>query len=123
MKHDEAFQTIADKFIQRRGKGLMLSPKDEEAIERLLKDNIPLETILRLIDQVFDEYKPKHRLDSINSFEYVEKAVLSLYCKEREDEDGVHKHSRSAGRSARKSKTYEQVLREAELARKAWGGK
>jgi DNA-binding Lrp family transcriptional regulator len=79
MSNNSAFQLIANKFIQRRGRGLVLSAKDEIAIERLLSDNIPLDTILKLMDEVFDDYKPKHRMDYIQTFEYVEKGILDRY--------------------------------------------
>jgi DnaD/phage-associated family protein len=34
----------------------------------------------------------------------------------------VHKHRRGVSRSAKEGKSYEQILREAEAARRAWGG-
>jgi phage replication O-like protein O len=83
MNNHDAFQKIADKFIQRRARGLVLSKKDEEAINRLLEDNLPLDKILSLIDVVFDDFKPKHRLDYIGKFEYVEKGVLDRYYNEK----------------------------------------
>ena len=127
MTHDSGFQLIADKYIQRRGKGLSLSPKDEMAIEKLLQENIPLDSILKLIDKVFDEFEPKFDGDEIHSFEYVRKVVLSKYHEQKggnpADGNAVHKHRRGVSRSAKEGgKTYEQILREAEAARKAWGG-
>ncbi|WP_169907703.1 replication protein [Priestia abyssalis] len=83
LNNHDAFQKIADKFIQRRARGLVLSKKDEESINRLLEDDIPLDKILFLIDTVFDEYKSKHRLDYIAKFEYVEKGVLDRYHNEK----------------------------------------
>mgnify|MGYP001231153959 CR=1 FL=1 len=126
--HAQSFQLIANRYIQRRGKGLSLSPKDETAIEKLLQEQIPLDDILKLIDQVFDEYEPKFNGDEIHSFEYVRKVLLSKYHEQKEGEgtDGgtIHKHRRGVSRSAKEgSKSYEQVLREAEAARRAWGWK
>ena len=83
MINSSDFQKIADKFIQRRAKGLVLSKMDEAAIYRLLEDHIPVDKVLFLIDKIFDEYKPKHRLDYIAKFEYVEKGVLDRYHKEK----------------------------------------
>ncbi len=126
MTHDSAFQLVADKYIQHRGKGLSLSPKDEAAIEKLLQEQIPLDDILVLIDEVFDEYQPKFNGDGIHSFEYVRKVVLSKYHQRGEDEDDrtIRKHRRGVGRSTKEGgKTYEQILREAEAARRAWGWK
>ena len=124
----DAFRLIADKYIQRREKGLSLSPKDEAAIEKLLQEQIPLDDILKLIDQVFDEYEPKFNGDEIHSFEYVRKVLLSKYHEQKEGEgtDGgtIRKHRRGISRpSAEGGKTYEQILREAEAARRAWGWK
>jgi phage replication O-like protein O len=120
------FQLIADKFIQRRGHGFDLSPEDERAIHRLLDDNIPTDIILKYIDEIFDQYEPKHRLDYIKSFKYIEKVILDRYFgqkgEERTNDGAVHKHRRGVGRSTKESKSYEQALREAEAARKAWGG-
>jgi DNA-binding MarR family transcriptional regulator len=127
MPHDSTFQLIADRYIQRRGKGLSISPKDETAIEKLLQENIPLDSILKLIDKVFDEYKPKFDGDEIHSFEYVRKVLLSKYYEQKGEgiTNGgtVHKHRRGVSRSAKEGgKSYEQILREAEAARRAWGG-
>jgi len=36
--------------------------------------------------------------------------------------DTIHKHRRGVGRPAKEGKSYEQILREAEEARRAWGG-
>jgi phage replication O-like protein O len=120
------FQLIADKFIQRRAHGFDLSPEDERAIHRLLGDNIPTDIILQYIDEIFDEYEPKHRLDYIKSFKYIEKVILDRYFSQKGEgitNDGkVHKHRRGVGRSTKESKSYEQALREAEAARRAWGG-
>ncbi len=127
MAHD-AFRLIADKYIQRREKGLPLSPKDEAAIEKLLQEQIPLDDVLKLIDQVFDEYEPRFNGDEIHSFEYVRKVVLSKYYEQKggsiADGNAVHKHPRRVGRLTKEGgKSYEQILREAEAARRAWGWK
>jgi phage replication O-like protein O len=121
------FQLIANKFIQRRAHGFDLSPEDELAIRRLLDDNIPIDTILKYIDEIFDEYEPKHRLDYIKSFKYLEKVILDRYFGQKGEGvtngDTVHKHRRGVSRPAKEGgKSYEQILREAEAARKAWGG-
>lgn len=72
------FQQIEAKYLSRKG-GLMLTPKDSAAIERILKERIPLEDILVWIDEVFDQYQPKHRADSIKSFAYLESAILDRW--------------------------------------------
>ncbi|NNV08382.1 hypothetical protein ETC03_19445, partial [Geobacillus sp. MMMUD3] len=94
---------------------------------KLLQEQIPLDDVLKLIDQVFDEYEPRFNGDEIHSFEYVRKVVLSKYHGQKgESADGgtIHKHRRGIGRPEKEGgKTYEQILREAEAARRAWGWK
>ncbi|CUB22367.1 hypothetical protein BN2127_JRS3_03030 [Bacillus safensis] len=79
VEHDlTPFQQIEEKYLSRKG-GLMLTPKDSAAIERILKERIPLEDTLKWIDEVFDQYQPKHRADSIKSFAYLESAILDRW--------------------------------------------
>ncbi|MGG4209651.1 hypothetical protein ABEV93_09490 [Bacillus safensis] len=79
VEHDlTPFQQIEEKYLSRKG-GLMLTPKDSAAIERILKERIPLENTLVWIDEVFDQYQPKHRADSIKSFAYLESAILDRW--------------------------------------------
>jgi hypothetical protein len=84
---------IKNKFIQRRAHGFDLSPEDEHAIERLLKDEIPVENILQWTDDVFDEYQPKHRLDRIKHFKYIEVAILDKWAQSQEP-SGTRKKSK-----------------------------
>lgn len=77
-------ELIKDKYIQRRAYGFDLSPEDEQAIDRLLKDEIPIEKILLWIDEIFDEYQPKHRLDRIKHFKYLEVVILDKWIKSQE---------------------------------------
>lgn len=98
LKHE-----ISNKFIQRRNKGLMLSPDDEVAIERLIGDKIPVDKILTWMDEIFDEYKPKHRLDQINKFVYVEQGILTRWAKQQSnkknetDWDSIEKELKEDG--------------------------
>ncbi|WP_144582410.1 hypothetical protein [Bacillus licheniformis] len=87
-KNLSAFQQIENKFLQRKG-SLFLSPMDSQSINRLLKDQIPLENILRWIDEIFDEYKPKHRADTIKSFAYCEKGILDRWAKLQRQQSNV----------------------------------
>ncbi|QRF83737.1 hypothetical protein JNE42_01075 [Bacillus altitudinis] len=73
------FQQIEDKYLSRRGGGLMITPNDAQAIERIIQEHIPLEDILVWIDEVFNQYQPKHRADSIKSFVYLESAILDRW--------------------------------------------
>ncbi|MBU8728341.1 hypothetical protein [Bacillus pumilus] len=76
--NDSPFQQIEDKYLSRKG-GLMLTPADAQAIERVIHEKIPLEDILVWIDEIFDQYRPRHRADGIKSFSYLEKGILDRW--------------------------------------------
>ncbi|EDW22107.1 hypothetical protein FO510_05800 [Bacillus pumilus] len=77
--NDSPFQQIEDKYLSRRGGGLMITPNDAQAIERIIQEHIPLEDILVWIDEIFDQYRPRHRADGIKSFTYLEKGILDRW--------------------------------------------
>ena len=56
----------------------MLGVKDMESMQELLKDGFTVDEILAGIDHAFDNYKPKHKRDRINSFKYCERVIRSL---------------------------------------------
>ncbi|MEE3679089.1 hypothetical protein V2J31_15875 [Bacillus safensis] len=72
-------QQIEDKYLSRRGGGLMISPNDASAIDRIIQEQIPLEDIMVWIDEIFDQYRPRHRADGIKSFSYLEKGILDRW--------------------------------------------
>ncbi|WP_144514940.1 hypothetical protein [Bacillus pumilus] len=76
--NDSPFQQIEDKYLSRKG-GLMITPADAQAIERVIHEKIPLEDILVWIDEIFDQYRPRHRADGIKSFSYLEKGILDRW--------------------------------------------
>ncbi len=57
----------------------MITPNDAQAIERIIQEHIPLEDILVWIDEIFDQYRPRHRADGIKSFSYLEKGILDRW--------------------------------------------
>jgi len=70
---DEIFrqaQEIERHFLQRRGKGNMVSPSDFAAIRKMLADGIPVDLIKECIDRSFAEFKPKHVRDEIRTITY-----------------------------------------------------
>lgn len=89
IQNQSSFQVIANKFIQRRAHGFNLSPADESSIQRLVNDQIPLDKVLLWIDEIFDEYQPKHRLDRITHFKYLEKGILDRFSKQQENNNKV----------------------------------
>ncbi|MCK6164058.1 hypothetical protein KZX64_10725 [Bacillus pumilus] len=111
------FQQIEEKYLSRKG-GLMLTPKDSVAIERILKERIPLEEILVWIDEVFDQYQPKHRADSIKSFAYLESAILDRWHAKQKPPNNVsefkrkpQKHSNWTPKGVKKDAEYGGYLK------------
>ncbi|MEK5142546.1 phage replisome organizer N-terminal domain-containing protein [Paenibacillus sp. FSL M7-0134] len=71
--------TLANKYLQRRGKGLDITAADETSIDELLTAGVPLQTALDGIDQSFDKFKPKHKRDGIRSLSYCATIIFSLH--------------------------------------------
>ncbi|WP_264453486.1 phage replisome organizer N-terminal domain-containing protein [Paenibacillus polymyxa] len=72
-------QAVADKYLRRRGKGLEITIADDQTIDELIKEGVPLQTVLDGIDQAFDNFKPKHRRDEIRSVSYCATVIYSLH--------------------------------------------
>lgn len=70
---------VANKYLQRRGKGLYITAADETSIDELLAAGVPLQTALDGIDQSFDKFKPKHKRDGIRSLSYCATIIFSLH--------------------------------------------
>ncbi len=72
------FTEIEDRYLQRRGGGLLLSTLDWSLIETWKDAGIPLQAVLRGIDSAFDKYdqRPK-KTKKINSLAYCSQEVLA----------------------------------------------
>src|SRR5262249_45560455 len=66
-------------FQQARGTGLfLLSPLDWALIEAWKNAGVPLEAVLRGVDEAFDKWRTrKNRVQSVNSIAYCSQAVLA----------------------------------------------
>ncbi|PZM63467.1 hypothetical protein [Paenibacillus dendritiformis] len=73
---------ITAKYLQRRGKGLVLSNTDESEIDKYISDRIPLRTVLNGIDKAFDTFKPQHQRDEIRSLKRCSPIVFVLHAKQ-----------------------------------------
>jgi hypothetical protein len=74
------FTEIEEHYQRRRGAGLLLSTLDWALIETWKDAGIPLEAVLRGIDETFDKYdrKPaRAKMRKINSLAYCSQEVLS----------------------------------------------
>lgn len=75
-------EEVASAYLQRRGRGLILSPTDEGEIDTYLSDHIPLGFVLKGIHQAFDKFKPKHDRDEIKSLRYCTPIIRSLHAQQ-----------------------------------------
>jgi hypothetical protein len=72
------FTEIEERFLQRRGGGLLLSTLDWALIETWKDAGIPLEAVLRGIDEAFDGYERRpSRTKKINGLAYCSQLVLA----------------------------------------------
>lgn len=72
------FTEIEERFLQRRGGGLLLSTLDWALIETWKDAGIPLEAALRGIDAAFDRYEERPaKTKKVNSLAYCSQEVLS----------------------------------------------
>ena len=72
------FTEIEERYLRRRGGGLLLSTLDWALIETWKDAGIPLEAALRGIDAAFDKYDQRpSKSQKINSLAYCSQAVLA----------------------------------------------
>ena len=72
------FSEIEERFLQRRGGGLLLSTLDWALIETWKDAGIPLEAALRGIDEAFDRYDQKpSKTKKVNGLAYCSQLVLT----------------------------------------------
>ncbi len=88
------FTEIEDRYLQRRGGGLLLSTLDWSLIETWKDAGIPLEAVLRGIDAAFDHYDQRpSRTKKINSLAYCSQEVLAAAEDMKEAAVGVSSES------------------------------
>jgi len=72
------FTEVEDRFLRRRGGGLLLSTLDWALIETWKDAGIPLAAVLRGIDEAFDRYDQRpSKTKKVNSLAYCSQLVLA----------------------------------------------
>jgi hypothetical protein len=72
------FTEVEERFLRRRGGGLLLSTLDWALIETWKDAGIPLEAVLRGIDEAFDRYNERPtKSKKVNSLAYCSQLVLA----------------------------------------------
>jgi hypothetical protein len=73
------FTEIEERFLHRRGGGLLLSTLDWALIETWKEAGIPLEAVLRGIDEAFDSYERRRsKTKKVNGLAYCSQLVLAV---------------------------------------------
>ncbi len=88
------FTEIEERFQQRRGSLLMLSTLDWALIETWREGGVPLEAVLRGIDDAFDKYdakalRAKARVRKVNGLAWCAQSVLEAVTTMREGDAGT----------------------------------
>ena len=92
------FTEIEEHFQSLRGKATLLSPLDWSLIESFQEAGIPVETVLRGLDRVFEKYeRRKNRVRKINSLAYCTQAILAEYERQKESVVGKGSQPRTGG--------------------------
>jgi hypothetical protein len=109
------FTEIEERFLQRRGGGLLLSTLDWALIETWKDAGLPLEAVLRGIDAAFDRYEQRpSKRKKINSLAYCSQEILGAAEDMKEAAVGA-----SEGTPASKSQGFEPQIVAAFLRRNA----
>ena len=96
------FTEIEERFLQRRGGGLLLSTLDWALIETWKDAGIPLAAVLRGIDEAFDRYDQRpSKTKKVNSLAYCSQLVLSAAEDMKEATVGSTSQDESAKPSAK----------------------
>ena len=99
------FTEIEEHFQRRRGSLLLLSTLDWALIETWREAGVPLETVLRGIDEAFDKYQarqsrsPTRRLRQVNGLAWCAQAVMEAAEQQKEAATGVAAQSTSEDRA------------------------
>src|SRR5262249_8109074 len=74
------FTEVEEEFVRRRGKPLLISPMDWALVESWKNAGIPLQIVLRGINEAFDSYDSKGRhIRKVNSLLYCEQSVEAAF--------------------------------------------
>lgn len=79
------FELISKTYLS-LSKNKQLSPNDQKAIQDVVGENWETHRVISWIKECFNNFKPKHKLDNIRSFQYVANYIFDqAYKNEQED--------------------------------------
>ena len=113
------FTEIEEHFQRRRGSLLLLSTLDWALIETWREAGVPLETVLRGIDEAFDKYEarqsrsPTRRLRQVNGLAWCAQAVMEAAEQQKEAAIGLAAQAASEDRAGFEAQRIADHLRSA----------
>lgn len=114
------FTEIEERYLRRRGGGLLLSTLDWALIETWKDAGIPLEAVLRGIDSAFDRYDQRAtKTRKVNSLAYCSQEVLTAAEDMKEAAVGTAGPERGTSRTCRTGEGFEPATVVAFLRRNA----
>lgn len=86
--------------------GFDISEVEKIPVRQVIEEGVPLEEVLSLLEECFEQYKPKHVRDKISSFKYCATYILNRYFEKKEANNGkkVSQHRRGSSRPTGESK-------------------
>jgi hypothetical protein len=72
---EKRYERTANRFIALRNQGVLLSSKDQAALERICSLPVKTEQLETLLGEIFDEYQSKNPKGKISSLSYCEKVI------------------------------------------------
>ena len=94
---EKTIQQIEQLYLQRKGNGLFVSAKDINAIVDVVDEGVDLKDALNWINEAFDNYKPRHSRDRINSFNYIAQHILTRHYEKIERQKAIAGGGNSGG--------------------------
>src|SRR5258706_1292354 len=90
MTRFDYFDDIQDKFIELRGKALILSPLDWELMESWKDQGVPLQIVIAAIDEVFKSHAARKARRPIGSLSYCKPEVEARFAEWKESRVGAN---------------------------------
>jgi len=87
-KQPEPYVSILDRFNELKGQ-MHGSAQDIAAAKEIVSEGVPVDKAIRLLEETFQNYQPKHSRDRINSLSYCVGYILDRYFEEKESESNV----------------------------------
>lgn len=80
----EYFQAIEEVFVRLRGAPLLLPPKDWQTARTWHREGIPLDLVLRTLEELFERRRERGEEDKVLYLRYCDRAVRSAWKEARE---------------------------------------